>query len=137
MCHENLHGVGRDEGHLAVRAELGQELRNEGGNVFSALTKRGQIQVEDGNPEEQIFAEAARFYFLVEVTMRGGDQSKVGGDVALASEATDDALLQHAQKLCLQRRAELRDLVQKECPLMGLLDTANALVTAPVKAPFS
>jgi len=57
----------------------------------------------------------------------------------LASQAADPKellLFNRAQELGLRRQRELRDLVEKNGPAIGHLDSPRLLVIAPLKSPF-
>ena len=59
--------------------------------------------------------------------MRGADDAHVDRNFLAAADALDDALLQEAQQLGLQRMRQVADLVEHQRAAVGRLDLARRL----------
>src|SRR6185312_3729499 len=62
----------------------------------------------------EILAELALLHFLAQILLGRGDDADVDIDGAIAADATDLALLEHAQELGLQIERELAELVEED-----------------------
>ena len=112
----------RNRVRVAPQEEAG-ELRD----VLGALTQRRYLQPHDVEPVEQILAEPALLHGLVEIDVGCGDQAKVRLHRARAADAFDFALLDRAQQLRLQLRAEVAHLVEEQRAARGELELADLL----------
>ena len=89
--------------------------------------KTRNLDREDGEAVEQIFAEGAGVDRRVDVAMGGGDDPHVHADLAAAADPLHGALLEHAQQLHLHLGGHVTDLVEKEGAAIGLLEPALVL----------
>ena len=55
--------------------------------------------------------------------MGGGNDAHIHLNVFLAANTLDDFVLQHAQQLDLGARADVANLIQKDCALVGLFES--------------
>ena len=88
--------------------------------------KRGQAQIDDVQPIEQVFAEGAALGRFGEVAVRGRDDADVDLDRLGAADAVDLAFLDGAQQLGLQARVHLADFVEQQRAAIGFLELADA-----------
>ena len=63
----------------------------------------------------------------VQVAVGRGDDAHVDGDVGLAADRAEPALLQDAQQLHLQVQRQLADLVEEERAAVGAAEAARAV----------
>src|SRR5215472_18969747 len=76
---ETAHSFRRDglDAFFHGAAEAFQEVAGQQGNVFAAFTKRGDVDGDDTEPIEQVFAEFAGSDGLFDVFVGGGDHADV------------------------------------------------------------
>ena len=87
-------------------------MLSEWGDIGYALSQRLKLDGYDVEPIKQIFPEPALLYPLLQIAVRGGDNT----DVDFLRSATDrrnNALLNCAQDLGLHRKVHVADFVQK------------------------
>ena len=95
-------------------------------HVLHPLAERGQHDRDDVQPVVEILAEAAALHLALEVLVGRCDDADVHPDGAVAADALELALLQHAQDLGLRLEAHVADLVEQEGPAVGDLELAFA-----------
>ena len=95
-------------------------------DVFAAFAQRRKLHRDDVQAIEEVLAERGVRDHLREIGVRGGDDPDVDLDRVRVADALELPLLQHAQQLCLERRAHRRDLVEKQRALVRLLETTLA-----------
>ncbi len=105
-------------GAVFRRVEL-EEVLGEEGNVLAALAERWELQHDDVEAVEEVFAEAAVFDGLLEVDVGGGDDADVDLDLAGAAEMHEAAVLEDAEDLGLHVHGHGADLVEKEGASVG------------------
>ena len=96
-------------------------------DVLAALAHRRQLDVDDREPEVQILAERALVDLVAQIAVGRREHADVDLVRAIAADALDLALLEHAQQLGLQRDVELADLVEEDRAAVGLLEAADVL----------
>jgi hypothetical protein len=129
-------GVARERVHdgfwhfLDPTAELGLTSLDDGphqeGDVFAPVPEGRDVDGEDSEPVEEIFAEAALREGPGQVAIRGGEDPDVDLHGARAADALELTVLEDAKKLRLEVQGELADLVQEERPAVGELEAAHA-----------
>jgi len=87
--------------------------------------RAAELQVHDVEPEQQVFAEAAPFDRLGEITVRGGDDADIHRHGLGAADAVDEAFLDGAEELGLQPHVHLADFVEQERAARGFLELAD------------
>ena len=111
-----------------VRAEArvvaGDEVVDEQAHVLAAVAERRDVNREDVDAIEEVFAEAPGLHLGGEIAVRRRDDADVDLHVLGVAEAPDRLLLQDAQELHLEVERQLADLVEKERPARGLLEEA-------------
>ena len=112
-----------------VLAELGavaiQEQAGQLWQIVDPLPQRRQLDRDDVDPVEQILAEGACLDSLFQVCVRRDDQSEVGPDQLATADPFDLALLNRAEQLRLQIKAEVSDLVEKQGATSRQLELAQ------------
>src|SRR6516225_1740626 len=100
-------------GLALLRSESFQKYSSYGAHVASALTKRRQIDNHDGKPIVQIFAKCTVHDRLFQITIGGGNDSRVDFDLLPAPDTLNPLLLKKSEQLHLDREGKLSDLIQK------------------------
>src|SRR6185369_170489 len=113
---------------LAFDAELArallQEEARERRDVLVALAQRRQPEANDVEAVEQVFAERAGLYALLEILVRRGDHAHVALHRVVAADAVELAVGEDAQEARLQVERHVADLVEEERAAVGLLKAA-------------
>ncbi len=103
-------------GTVVVPAVKGQQPLGKWGDVLRALPERWDLDRDDIQPVKEVFPEPALLDRILQVGVRGGDES----DVGLAGDGVTDALvfpvLDKAEELRLKGERQVADLVQDESP---------------------
>ena len=122
---------------LVLLGVLAHEGVGEQRGVALSAAKRRDLDDDFGEAVVEVLAEPALRDHGAQVLVGGAHHAHVDRDLLAAAQALDDAVLQEAQDLRLQRRRQVADLVEKERAAVRELDLAGVCFTAPVKAPFS
>ena len=120
-------GDGGGEAGLGL-GEFGEETGGEGEDVFGAFAQGGQVNLEDGEAVEEVFAEAAGFDLIVEIAVGGGEEARGGVVFAVGADALEAAVLRDAEELGLELRGHLGDFIEEQGAGAGFLEAADALV---------
>ena len=91
-----------------------EEMRGEQRDILLAVAQRRQVERDDVEAVEEVFAEAALFDGLLQVDVGGGDDADVDLDFVGAAEMHEAAVLQHAQDLGLHIHAHGADFVEEQ-----------------------
>ena len=94
-------------------------------NVFASFAQQRELDGDNVQAMEQIFAEFPFANHRFEVAVRGGHDAHVHGDGAVAADALDFALFEHAQEFRLHVQGHVADFVEKNCSLVRLLKLAD------------
>ncbi len=116
---------------------LPQVVTQQVGYVLGARAQRRQLDSDDVEAVEQIFAEDAALDALLEILVRRGDHAHVHLHGRLAANAVELAFREHAQQARLQRRGHVADLVEEQRAAIGLLEAAAALRVGAGERAFS
>src|ERR1700682_3130277 len=95
-------------------------------DIGYALSQRLKLDGDDVEPIKQIFPEPALLYPLLQIAVRGGDNTDIDF-LRSANDRRDNALLNCAQDLGLHRKVHVADLVQKQRPAVRLTERPLAL----------
>ena len=132
-----LLGAQRGGERVVGHPEIAEDAVDEERQIGGALAQRGQPDLDDREPVEQIGAEALRVDLGAEIAIGRGDDADVDRQVVVAADTTDLAALERAQELGLEREAELADLVEQDgATVRGLKHADAALVCAGERAPL-
>ena len=96
-----------------------QEVIGQPRDVAAAVAQRRQVDVDQVQAIQQVFAELAALHHLVQRAVRRRDHAHVDGARPARAEHFERAVLQHAQQLDLRRRIELADLVEEDRSAVG------------------
>src|SRR6185436_1572727 len=104
---------------LAQRAHvmLGQQQ-----HVVAALAERRDVNLYDGEPVVEVFAEARLCALALEVAVRRRDDAHVERNVLQPADAPESLLFEHAQELRLKVEFQLAYLVEEERAAFGLFE---------------
>src|SRR5271156_1317077 len=105
-----------------------QEPLRERQNIFAALTQGRDAQGDDVEAVVEILAEMMRGNFGLEVAIRRRDYSRIDMNRALAADALEVLILQEAQKLGLQGRRQVGNLVEEDAAAVGGLEPAGLVL---------
>src|SRR6185369_16768359 len=100
------------------------KVRCEDRNIIRTLTQRRQHERHNIQTEKQILPEPVCRNFLLEISIRRGDQSNIDWQSLRPTNALKLSLLQHTQQLHLHRGAQVADLVEKKCATVSKLEPA-------------
>ena len=92
------------------------------------IAQRRDLDDDLGQPVVEVFAELALDDLLLEALMRRAHDAHVDRNLLAAADALDDALLQEAQQLRLQRDRQVADLVEEQRAAVGGFDLAERLL---------
>ena len=124
--HQGVGVFGKAQARIV--ALFGEAVHEEPGHqrdVLGALAEGREVDPHDVEAIEQIFAEAADFDFLLEVPVGGGDDSNVGFQGLIATDAGELAFLQHAQDFGLHMHRHFADLIQEQGAAVALFKAAH------------
>jgi hypothetical protein len=94
-------------------------------DVLAALAKRRQLDGEDVEPVEQIFAEPLFRRHGEQIPMGGCHQARIRPDRLVAAEPLELALLDQAEDLRLDLERQLPNLVEEDGAVLGGLEAPN------------
>ena len=86
--------------------------------------KRRHADAQHIDAVKEVFAKSAGLHLLLEVTVGGGDDAGVVGELAVTTDRPNGTFLQDPQELGLHAKRHLADLVQKQGPAVGLEEQA-------------
>ena len=118
---------------LALGDGLHEMLRKQR-NVGQALAQRRQLDGEDVQAVQQVFAQLAAGHGLVGAAVGGGDHAHIGLQRLGGAHAHEAAGLQHAKQLDLQLHRHFRDFVQKQRARGRALEKALVLAVGAGEA---
>ena len=114
-------GIERHRLLAGLRGTL-EKVARELGNILRSLAKRGQHDPHLGQTEVEVFPESTGLDFEPKIAVRSGDHAHVDRHDLLATHARQLALLEHPQKLRLQREWKLADFVDEKRAAVGSLE---------------
>ncbi len=107
-------------GETLLQQELGQSF-----DVVGALAERWDAQLELIETVEQIAAEAAVMYGLLQIQVGGGDDANVYVNLTTAAQAVVGDPVKDAQQLHLNFGVEFSDFVEEQSAVIGHLEEAG------------
>ena len=99
------------------------------------LAERGQVDVEDAQPVEEVAPEPAGGHLGRQVAVGGGEEPDIGLEGGGPPDPLVLALLEHAEELHLDRGGEVPDLVEEEGAPGGQLEAPGLLPVRPREGP--
>ncbi len=126
VVEQDAEGLGGEGGGLGgvfggVDAE---EVLGEEGDVFAALAEGWELEGDDVKTIEEVFAEAAVPYGLLEVDVGCGDDADVDLDFGGAAEMHEAAILQDAEDFGLHVHGHGANFVEEEGAAVGYFEEA-------------
>src|SRR6266498_197634 len=91
-------------------------------DVFPSIAQGRHVQLDDIQAVKQIFAEPASFDFVLEITVGGGENTRVCLNVGIGSDALKTSVLRDTKKLCLELRGHIPDFVEQNCAAARLFE---------------
>ena len=125
--HRHRVRIERRERLAVTRRVMREEMTRERPDVVAAIAKRWQVDDDGVEAIQEVFAEAARRDFFLQV--RVGSRQYAGVHVAQPrrSDALHFTRLQHPQQLRLQAHGHVGDLVEKQRAFVGHLEASDAV----------
>src|SRR5439155_193572 len=117
-----------DDRLLHLAREAAEQVARERRDVLAPVAQRREADREDAQAIVEVLAESAGLHLVLEVAVGRHDDARIDRAGAVLAHRADLALLQHAQELRLERRAGLRDLVEKEGAAARHLEEALAVL---------
>ena len=98
--------------------------------------KRGKVDLEDAEAEEQVFAEFTGRHQLAQRAVGRRDDPDVGEPRPRVADRRDFAVLDGPQQLDLEARGDVADLVQQHGPAAGELEQPLSILDRPGERPL-
>src|SRR5262249_24886517 len=112
--------------NLSRRKHAREKSTGELHDVVLAFPQWRYVDRQPFQPVEEVLAEPVLADEDSKVGVGGSQDRDVAGDGIVAAQSDDLAILQHAQKLGLERRRHFAGLVEKECTAIGVLEPSLA-----------
>ena len=114
-------------GHLAERfvilfGRLAQEVDDERRDVLPAVAQGRQVDLDNVEAEEKVFAEFAFGHHFGEVAVGRGEEAHLGGDGFVAADTLEDAFAEDTKDFHLGRGVDFADFVEEEGTAGGLFE---------------
>ena len=113
-----------------------EEVAGQGRDVFAAVRQARDVDADDVQAVEQVFAELARLHQGFEVLVGGGDDAHVDLDRCVPADTVELAVGQHTQQAGLRIGRHVTDFIQKQGAAVGLLKAPAAQVGCAGKRAF-
>ena len=126
---EELQGVGREvrAGQSVGFGLAVGKVACQQGNVFAAFAQGGQLDGDEVDAVEQVFAEGMFFYHVAQVGVGGRDDAHVYLAGAAVAQGLECLVLQHAQQLHLAGQVEVAYLVEEDGAPVGQFEAPRAV----------
>src|ERR1044071_825704 len=111
----------------ATFGQFGDEMTGQRKNVFAAFAQRRNIQFDNVQAIEEVFAKPSGFDLLLEVAIAGGQDAGIGLDDSVGTDALKTAIFGDTQQLGLELRGHFANLIQKDSAASGHFESADAL----------
>src|ERR1041384_6878171 len=95
--------------------------------VLSSTAQWRHHHMHDVQTIEEIFAESSFFEFLAQVPIGRRNDPHIDLDRFISSNGGETLFLKHSQQLHLKMERQLADFVQKNRPLISLLEKTNMI----------
>ena len=112
---------------VQLAAFLGQEIVEQRGDVFAALTQWREREWKYVQPEEEVFTKTPLPHAFGDVAVSGGDDAYLRMQRLGSADAFKLLLLQDTEQFDLRLWGEFPDLIEKDGAAMGALETAIVL----------
>ncbi len=95
-----------------------------------------QVDGDDLQPVEEVFAERAFLDSRVQIRVRRGEHADIYGARRIGAEPCHGLLVENTQELNRGRRRHLSDLIEKNGASVGLFESANSLLGCSSEGSF-
>ena len=112
------------------------EIFHEHRDVVLALAERWNLDGEHVDAVKEVSAKRTCCDRGFQVTIGSSDHAHVGSNGAVATDAIEFALLQHAQEGDLSFRGKLTDFIQENCSALGKFEFADAALQRTGESAF-
>ena len=102
-----------------------QKVPGQQGDVFAAVSKRRELQLDGVQPVEQVFAEVTSGHRLAEVGVGGGDDAHIHVPHLRGADPLNLPALEHAQEPGLLSQRNVGDLIEKQGAPVGEFETPD------------
>ena len=75
-------------------------------------------------PVVQILPKGTVFNHLFKITVGGGNQTDIDGDIFFTAHPADPFFLQHSEKLGLEAQRQFSNFIKKQAAALGQLETS-------------
>ena len=123
--------VGSLPGAPVLSTEFSQKMAGQQRNVGQTRPKRRNFQLDDIEPVIEVFTELSALHQPFQGLIGGGNNAYVNLSLTRLAQASDGALLEHAQQTGLMLQRHRGDLVQEEGAPVGGLDEARLVRFRP------
>src|SRR5580658_1778916 len=100
-------------GPTSVFCQVAAIVMEEKRDILASLAQRGEVDARNIQSEKQIFAKTSATRHRFKIVVGGGDKADIQWNAAVAADAADFPLFDHAQDFCLRAQAHVADLVEK------------------------
>src|SRR5262249_18613325 len=114
-------------GSLQALTRQSQKVCSEQRDVVLAIAKRWQFNREQAQTIIEVLAEPPGLHLTFQDAIGGGDNSHVHTPGPFFPDALKLSLLQHPQKLGLERKRNLPDFIQEQSPPIGQLEASHSI----------
>src|SRR5438094_3392197 len=105
-------------------------------NIFPSLLTGGRRNFYDAQTVEQTLSESPAFDCLLQVHIRGSQDTRIDGDQFSSPHALQLAILQKTQQLYLQGQGHLSDFIKQQRTAVSIFQFALHLPMRARKGPF-
>ena len=123
---ENIHGVARDARWRAAifLRSFSDEMRDEEGDVFLALTQRRNLNGDDFEAIEEVVAKGSLVDHFFQGAIRRGDEPDIDRERARVAEPFKLLVFEYAEEFGLQGEGQFADFVKEEGSFVRDLEAA-------------
>lgn len=126
---DHAHGVAVDVGDLfpGFFVEFSNKVVDKGLNVFAAVSQGCQVDGEDVEAVEEVFAEFSLFDAFAQVSVCGGHDADVDFSGLGVANAFDFAFLDDAEEFYLDILGDFADFVEKDGAAIGAFESSDVV----------
>ena len=118
---------------LESRIKLRQEMFDKPGNIFAPVAQPREMHADHVDAVEKVGAESPGFDFIFQTAIRRANHARFDFLFFLIADRGELSVLQHLQKLGLQRRIQFADFIQEKRAAIGQLDSPGLGVVSSGK----
>lgn len=115
--------------------EAGKEAIGQGEDIFTALAQGRQVQGDDVQAVQQVFAKAPFADHVLEVEVGRGQNPHIGAAGHRVADALVFFVLDKTQQLGLQGQREIADFIEEQGPAVSLVDPPQGAFAGTGKGP--